>query len=80
MKPDDLHMMKSPSLWPHDVLPVKKYGEKFGLPTCGIMYYLDDGACKFHLNVSPFGLLQNPDMVGIITTPEKLLADGWIVD
>jgi hypothetical protein len=71
-------MMKNPRLWVYEVLPlINNTGEKRGF---GIMHYLDDGACKFHLNVSPFGPLRDPDFVGIVTTPEELIADGWVVD
>lgn len=81
----DLDMMNDPPAWPfyrpegrYSILPIKRYAEKGKPPVCAMLIWTNEG--KYHFVAKGLGAAtwSASDMED--TTPEALVADGWLVD
>ena len=81
---DDLEMLKHPELWPiPGLLPVKKPGMlgDDGFGGCAVVLALRDGGILLVVGKTMFHRITREDIAGMKpTTPEQVVADGWVVD
>ena len=81
---DDRLMMENPGFWPgRPVLPLKrKPAQRGDMPDTGVLFE-DVAADGTYLRFAEglLGLLKLEDLLEApVTTVDKLLADGWVVD
>ena len=78
---DDLEFMKNPNLWPHLVLPIKRYLEEEKFPQIGIVTPFLSTVYLVNLYDDSWQSVAFKDMPSIEYEDfQAVIDDGWIVD
>lgn len=84
--PDDLAMMKDVKNWAFhiptlagevSILPIKRSSGGYSLAHCAMVVHI--GTIMFFVDKTLGDPIKQEDLT-VETTPEKLIADGWVVD
>lgn len=77
---DHLAFMKNPNSWPNLVLPIKRYSKDRHIETA-VVFIANDGQYSVAFGCNMFALAEGTETANWEkTTPEALVANGWLVD